>query len=56
MIVPGGLDPDPDQSHRPPVADRLDPPHQLGHPRLGQRELEPTHQQLAGEVTHQRHR
>ena len=35
VIVPSGLDPNPDQAGATPAADRLDLPHQLGHPGWG---------------------
>jgi hypothetical protein len=56
MVVPGSLDPDPDQLHRPGGPDRLDPAHQLSNPSPADRELEPARQHLPGEVAHQRHR
>jgi hypothetical protein len=56
MVVPGRLDPDPDQAHRALGAHRLDPPHELGHARPGHGERERPHQQLTGEVADQRHR
>ncbi len=56
MIVPGGLDPDPDQVDRPGGPDRLDTAHQLRQPSPADRELEPACQHLTGEVAHQRHR